>query len=78
MNKIEVRSNTGFSQLYCACLQKMEFCRHKTQEGKIIHNVKRNGFLYSSRKKYIYIQILVTSAESSNFCNLGLKRKKYN
>ena len=47
MNKIEVRSNTEFSQPYCAYLKKTEFCRHKIQKGKIIRNITRNGFLYS-------------------------------
>ena len=30
MNKIEVRSNTEFSQPYCACLQKWSFAQHQT------------------------------------------------
>ena len=45
MNKIEVRSNTEFSQPYCACLQKWSFAQHQTgfkENAKDKEEKKRN------------------------------------
>ena len=40
MNKIEVRSNTEFSQPYCACPQKRDFVGHQTGIKKT-YNIKK-------------------------------------
>ena len=40
MNKIEVRSNTEFSQSYCTCLQTLGFVEHQTGIKKT-HNVQK-------------------------------------
>ena len=41
MNKIEVRSNTEFSQSFCAYLQKRSFVGHQTGLKTHTHNKKK-------------------------------------
>ena len=70
MNKIEVRSNTEFSQPYCVGLQKPGFVGHQTGIKKM-HNVKKE------KRNLMYLcDREITTKLVFNILILDLNKKK--
>ena len=70
MNKIEVLSNTEFSQPYCACLQKRGFVGHQTGIKKT-HNIKKE------KRNLMYLcDREITTKLFFNILILDLNKKK--
>ena len=70
MNKIEVRSNTEFSQPYSACLQKRGFAGHQTGIKKT-HNIKKE------KRNLMYLcDREITTKFVFNILILDLNKKK--